>query len=276
MDIKIVLIICLIAHVAFSSECTPTYISASCTRTSSCPLASSARRQSSNSATLLSSLNYRYNLEHVERVMNRFKTKINELKRSLLDIISAWEGSTHSVSVGDRGLSRLYPVHSNNPGIEDIHSGISHSSVLAELRWWLTAVEEQVIQLKACGFLGPTDGPGLLAKVSTLSRDLNSLLRLISIEPRDFTAQALCAQVPNAITDSATKRARFTSVALRDLQRAINRIKAVLDDCMITPHTEGQHLVQLECQNSHQHLFYQSLPSDISHLYSQMHFLNGD
>ncbi|GFR60717.1 hypothetical protein ElyMa_000086700 [Elysia marginata] len=256
-----------------TGACTPTSMSASCERTSTCRL-SVPRQHTSGQLNLLDTISFQYSIQHVRNVFNYFKHSVNELRHFIVTRRNSWTTSVAWTPAGQRGLRRLYPVHTTEPSMADIHTSISHSDVLGELRWWLTAVEEHALQLKACGLLGPTDGPHLVSKVILLSRDLNSLLNLLSINPRTFTAQALCAQLPRSITNSETKRAQFTSVVLRDLERAVDRIKLVLNHCEMSSHTEGQHRVRLQCQTSYQHLFYQTRPSDVTHLYSHTDFLS--
>ncbi|GFS10102.1 low-density lipoprotein receptor-related protein 1B [Elysia marginata] len=266
--------LCSLMTVDASMACTPRSLSAACERTSTCRLSAPGNHTSGRRLNLLDSVSFRYSLQYVKNIFNHLKHSVNELRDFIVTTRHSWKTSVAWTPAGQRGLRRLYPVHNTKPGMADIHTSISHSGVLGELRWWLTAIEEHALQLKACGFLGPTDGPYLVSKVVLLSRDLNSLLNLLSINPRTFTAQTLCAQVSRSITNSETKKAQFTSVALRDVERAVDRIQLVLNHCEISSHTEGQHSVRLQCQTSYQHLFYETRPSDVKNLYSHTDFLN--
>ncbi|GFO46361.1 hypothetical protein PoB_007286600 [Plakobranchus ocellatus] len=258
-------------------QCFPTSPnSAECRKTSGCALLVQNQNGAAPDSLLafLMSRNFRYSQEHVTGLMNELKDKLAELEGSFFESHASWESSPLSVPVGGRGLTRLYPLQSDFPEINPLHGQVSHSQVLVQMRWWLTAVEEYTLQLQAAGFLGPVIGHSLVSRTARLSRDLNSVLSILSITPSEFSPPALCAQVPRAITNSATLRAQFISVALRDIRSALNRMKHVLSSCEIRPYTVGQHLVQLECIGPHQHnMFYHHLPAHLSFLYSHSHFL---
>ena len=87
------------ARVSASSECTPTSTSTLCERTSSCPLVFPAEVDVFRGVSLLSTVSYRYSLNYVQRVMNAFKSKVNEVELNISDIQSAWVSHCISIAV---------------------------------------------------------------------------------------------------------------------------------------------------------------------------------
>ncbi|KAH9492733.1 hypothetical protein Btru_026189 [Bulinus truncatus] len=70
-----------------------------------------------------------------------------------------------------------------------------------------------------------------------------------------------CMVRPNTMTESLTRLAEFTSMAVKDLQQALLHIQNVLNSCTVIGQSSGHHHVRIDCQSGS--VFYSSPPAGL-------------
>ncbi|KAK7010417.1 low-density lipoprotein receptor-related protein 1B, partial [Biomphalaria glabrata] len=213
----------------------------------------------------------RVSLEHVRGLVREFKIKLVDVTHLVHTIRSEWVNSDWSLPVATRGLLQLYPISSHTATLTNTPLGDQHR-ILRELRWWITSIEAHTELLQRARLLEDSQAAHLNSRTRHLSRALTSLLRYFSVDLSSLPAEGTCIMRPSTLTNSLTKLAEFTSMALRDIHEALIHIQNVLNSCTVVAHPTGHHRVRLDCQWwSSESIFYASLPTNVSlYTFSQL------